>query len=132
MPLATIAFGLILLVASLGTYAAADDPEFMALLPAFLGLLALACGVASLIKKDLRMHLMHGAVLLALVGVVVPLWLLFAFLSENLQGDEGLKIIRIFVTTIVSGLYIYAAVQSFVAARRKRKIAKAGGDADPA
>lgn len=132
MPLATIAFGLILLVASLATYAAADAPDNKALLPAFLGLLVLACGVASLIKKDLRMHLMHAAVLLALVGVIVPLWPLYKFLAKNLEGDEGLRNIGIIVTMFASALYIYAAVQSFVAARRKRKIAKAGGDADPA
>lgn len=127
MPLATIAFGLILLVVSLATYAAADDPPFIALLPAFLGLLALACGVASVVKKNLRMHFMHVAVLLALVGVVVPLWLMVQFLAVELRGDEGLKAIRIFVTVTVSGLYLYAAIQSFVAARRKRKADKLVG-----
>ena len=132
MPLATIAFGLILLVASLGTYAAADDPPFIALLPAFLGLLALACGVASVVKKNLRMHFMHVAVLLAAVGVIVPLWLMVQFLAVELQGDEGLKVIRIFVTVTVSGLYLYAAVQSFVSARRKRKADKLTGKTEDA
>lgn len=130
MPLATIAFGLILLVASLGTYAAADEKHAIALIPAFLGLLALACGVASIIKKDLRMHFMHGAVLLALAGVLVPLFLFVRFLQETLTGDEGLKMIRIFVTVTVSGLYLYAAIQSFVAARRKRKADKLAGKTD--
>ena len=130
MPLTTIAFGLILLVAGLGTYAAADDPAFVALLPAFLGLVALACGVAAVIKKDLRMHLMHLAVLLALVGVVVPLWLFVQFLID-LGGDDGLRLLRIFMTAAVSGLYLYAAVQSFLAARRKRKNEQAPGTPEP-
>ncbi|XAL98411.1 hypothetical protein OT109_12580 [Phycisphaeraceae bacterium D3-23] len=127
MPLATIVFGLILMVASIGTYASADEPELIGLLPAVLGLLALGCGVAALIKKNLRMHLMHAAVLLALAGVLVPLWLLISFLATELQGDQGLKLIRIFVTVTVSGLYLFAAIQTFVAARRKRKVEKVTG-----
>lgn len=132
MPLATIVFGLILMVASIGTYAAADEPKLIGLLPAVLGLIALVCGVTSVFKKNLRMHLMHLAVLAALVGVLVPLGLLVSFLINEIKGDEGLKLIRIFVTVTVSGLYLFAAIQSFVSARRKRKVDKAAGKTDTA
>ena len=129
MPLATIAFGLILILAGLGTYVAADDRELVALLPAVLGFVALACGVGAMLKKHLRMHLIHAAVLVALVGVLFPLFRLWQFLTE-LGDEEGLKLIRIFVTTIVSGLYLYTAIQSFVSARRKRKVDTALGKTD--
>jgi len=131
MPLITVAFGLVLILTSVVTFIAAEDPGIGALLPALLGLVILGCGVASIIKKHLRMHMMHVAVLLAFLALAIPMYGIIKVTIEALEGDEGLAHIRIFITALASALYLYAAVQSFITARRNRKEEKAIVQADP-
>lgn len=120
MPALTILFGVALMAVGIGTYAGSNEPEMGGLLPALFGLLALGLGVGSIVKKDLRMHLMHAAVLLAALGVLIPLIRLVMYLVE-LDRDTQMNLIRVILTVAFSGAYVYAAVQSFRAVRRNRK-----------
>ena len=69
MPKLTMLLGLLLI--GLGLYGyfvlAGDDPSITALIPAFVGGVFLLLGIVGLSRK-LRMHAMHVAVLLALLG----------------------------------------------------------------
>lgn len=127
MPVITILFGTVLMVVGIGTYAASDDKPSALLLPIIFGLIALGLGVASMVKKDMRKHLMHGAVLLATLGVLVPVYQLIASLVEMWQAerDRSLTLLAVLLTVLFSGVYVYLAVQSFRAARRGGKIGTA-------
>ena len=123
MPLFTILFGVALMVVGIGTYAASEDQPSALLLPIVFGLLALGLGVGSLFKPDLRKHLMHGAVLLAALGVLVPVVQLVLRVVAMWQDDRdrSLTLLAVLLTVAFSGAYVYAAVQSFRTARRGRK-----------
>lgn len=120
MPVFTIFFGIALGAVGVGTYAGSVEPSLSALLlQVILGLLAIGLGVGSLVKKEMRMHLMHAAVLLAGLGVIIPL-VRFGFVLWDLKRDEQMQLLRVLLTMTFSAAYVYAAVQSFRAARTKR------------
>ena len=114
----TIGFGLLMMIISIGTYAAAEGQSEWAFAPAGLGLAILACGVGSLIKKEYRMHLMHGAVLLVAIGVIYPLIRLLQFMFP-IDGDS-LTVLRNLLVPLACGAYLYFAIQTFITARRNR------------
>lgn len=121
MPVLTILFGIALMAVGIGTYAGSVEPSLASfLLQMILGVLALTLGVGSIVKKELRMHLMHGAVLLAVMGVIVPT-IKFGIFLFDLPQDEQMQLLRVVLTVLVSAVYVYAAVNSFRAARRNRK-----------
>ena len=72
MPAFTILFGVALMAVGIATYTASEEQPSALLLPIIFGLVAMGLGVGSIVKKDLRMHLMHGAVLIAALGVLIP------------------------------------------------------------
>ncbi len=127
MPVFTLFFGIALMVVGIGTYAASEAKPSALLLPIIFGLIALGLGVASMIKKDLKMHLMHGAVLIATLGVLIPVVQLVLRVLEMWQKerDQALTLMAVLLTVVFSGAYVYAAVQSFRAARRNRKVGTA-------
>lgn len=130
MPALTILFGIALMAVGIGTYAGsptaevATDPDKVRsisdLLPALFGLIALTLGVGAIVKKDVRMHLMHGAVLLAALGVLIPLIRLIMYLL-NMDRYDQMNLIRVILTVGLSAAYVYTAVQSFRSARASRK-----------
>lgn len=122
MPIYTILFGVALIAVGVGTYAGAGEGASLAsfLLQMILGLLAIGLGVGSIVKKDMRMHLMHGAILLAAMGVVVPTIKFVVYLFEMERGQQ-MQLLRVILTVAFSGAYVFAAVQSFRAARKSRK-----------
>ena len=121
MPLFTILFGVALMAVGVGTYiGAGEGASFSAfLLQMILGLLASGLGVGAIVKKEMKMHLIHGAVILAALGVILPLIKFGMYLFE-LEPDVQMKLLRALLTVAFSGAYVYAAVQSFRAARRNR------------
>lgn len=132
MPVITILFGIALMAVGIGTYVGTpeDARSIGDLLPALFGLLALSLGVGSVVKKELRMHLMHGAVLLATLGVLIPLVRLVVYLMDMPTQDQ-MRLVRVILTVAFSGAYVYTAVQSFRAARRDRKDGKDSTPKDP-
>jgi len=121
MPVFTILFGVALMGIGIGTYMGSVEPSLSEfLLQMILGLLAVGLGVGSIVKKEMRMHLMHGAVLLAAMGLIVPA-IRFAIYLFNLPQDEQMQLLRVILTVAFSGAYLYAAIQSFRAARKNRK-----------
>ncbi len=124
MPAFTILFGVALMAVGIGTYAASEDKPSALLLPIIFGLVALGLGVGSVVKQDLRKHLMHAAVLLATLGVLIPVIQLVMHVVAMWQEerDRSLTLLAVLVTVAFSGAYVFAAVQSFRAARRSGRI----------
>lgn len=122
MPIYTILFGAALMAVGVGTYIGAGEGSSLSafLLQMILGLLAIGLGVGSIVKKEMRMHLMHGAILLAALGVIVPTIKFVVYLFE-MERSQQMQLLRVILTVAFSGAYVFAAVQSFRAARRTRK-----------
>ena len=121
MPLFTILFGIALMGIGVGTYVGSVEPSLSEfILQMILGLLALVLGVGSIVKKEMRMHFMHGAVLLAAMGLIVPA-IRFAIYLFNLPQDEQMQLLRVVLTVAFSGAYLYTAIRSFRTARANRK-----------
>jgi len=121
MPIFTILFGVALMAVGVGTYIGAGEGASLTgfLLQMILGLIAIALGVGSIVKKDMRMHLIHGAILLAAMGVIIPTIKFGSYLFQ-LERDVQMNLLRALLTVAFSGAYVFAAVQSFRAARRSR------------
>jgi len=132
MPIFTILFGVALMAIGVGTYiGAGEDASFSAfILQMILGLLAMGLGVGAIVKKEMRMHLIHGAVILAAMGVIVPTIKFGTYLFE-LERSVQMNLVRALLTVAFSGAYVYAAVQSFRAARRNRTSAPSPPPSEP-
>lgn len=119
MPIFTILFGVALMAVGAGTYVGAGPEASLAgfLLQMILGLLAMGMGVGSIVKKEMKMHLIHGAILLAAMGVIVPTIKFLLYLFE-LERSVQMNLLRALLTVAFSAAYVFAAVQSFRAARK--------------
>lgn len=114
----TFAIGAILTALGIVAYVGTGAVSITALIPAFVGVLMLAC--AALARRPaLHRHSIHGALVIALLGAagslmnVVKLGDLFAGTAERPSA--------IVVSTIMFALlvvYLVMGVRSFIAARR--------------
>lgn len=96
-----------------------EKPSFTALIPAFAGVPILLLGLLAL-KEGMRAHAMHGVAALALLGFLLS------------GGRLGMQLIRggeVKMTATISlalmaglcGYLVFACVQSFRAARKRRE-----------
>lgn len=120
MPTLALLVGVVLVAIGLGTYVGTGAQHPTALIPAALGALI---GAAGLVARNprLRMHAMHGAVGVALLGVlgcipgVLRLPSLFAGTAER-----PVAVVAQVVTFVVCLAFVVGAVRSFIEARRSR------------
>lgn len=87
------------------------------LIPAFIGIVFLALGLAARAKPDLNHHLMHGSAALALIAILGSLG------SAIGRGAEGWALFAQIATIVLCGAYLVLAVQSFRQARLARESA---------
>lgn len=113
----TIAVGVLLTLQGAGFYAASDSKSITALIPAFFGLPIALLGVVAL-RPSIRKHAIHGAVFLALLGLLAPIGrIASAGLRFSAAGVSLLLMIVLCAALVVLGL------KSFVDARIRRKAA---------
>ena len=106
------------------TQLGATDRSVTALIPTFLGVPLILLGYFSLIKPTLRMHLMHVAVTLGLLGFLASAG---RFISVMVRKPNiGVGTVANLIMAIICGVFVAACVRSFVAARRART-----ADVDP-
>ena len=90
-----------------------------ALIPAGFGLILMILGHVSQVKESLRKHLMHVAVLIGLIGFIVPL-------TRILSKADDLKVSFPFVLQLAMSIicltFVILCVRSFVTARRLREV----------
>ncbi|MBV9215930.1 MAG: hypothetical protein JO053_07105 [Acidobacteria bacterium] len=119
MPVTAIWFGRLLVVVGIvgyayGLYNGAASPT--ALIPAAFGILLMILGHVAAAKGSLRMHLMHAAVLVALLGFVLSAGRL-AMKARELT--IGAALFSQLAMAILCLLFVILAVRSFIAARRE-------------
>lgn len=125
MPRVTIGFGLVLiLVGFLGaTLALRDNAQpGTALIPAYFGGALTVCGMLALHDK-LRPHAMHAAAAVALIGFLVPAFMVVKVLFTGITRPLAFAMQGIMA--VVCGGFVLLAVRSFFQARRAREISKA-------
>lgn len=122
MPSTSIAFGTILiLIGILGAVAGYLNGRYSntALIPAAFGILLALCGFIAWKKPNLRKHLMHGALLVALLGVIGTLFSpgIKNFLTTGHVGDSTSFAAQLSMAAVCI-LFLILGIKSFIDARR--------------
>ena len=118
----TTVFGIVFVLLGVGLYFGSGRESVTALIPSFIGVLFLICAAIATTEKR-RMHAMHAAVLLALIGFGGSVGgLVGAF--KAMGGAELERPTATYgraVMAVLCVIFVVAAVRSFIAARRARK-----------
>lgn len=110
------------LIGIAGAIAAQSDGKFSmtALIPLFFGVPLILFGLLAQMKENLRKHLIHAALVVALLGLI---GVLFSPAIKGLIAGDGIKNMTSFIAqtsmAIVCLSFIIAGVKSFIAARTK-------------
>lgn len=94
-----------------------------ALIPSFVGLLMMLFGFLALNEK-MRMHAMHGAVLVGLLGCLAGLGRGAMGLGKFFSGDPSLNqrsFLFVWLMAFICAAFVVVCVNSFIAARRNRE-----------
>jgi hypothetical protein len=117
----TLVIGGILVVLGVVAYVATGAASVTALIPAFVGLLLVICGVIAARGERARMHATHAALTIALLGALGSLMQVVK-LGEVFAGTAA-RPAAVIVSTVMFVLlvgYIVLGVRSFIAARKAR------------
>lgn len=125
MPRVTIGFGFILIVVgAFGAYMATQSgaKPVTAMIPAYFGIALLIAGMVALQEK-LRMHSMHVAVLIGLIGFLIPGFMVVKTLFAG-EIARPLACAMQGIMTVTCAGYVFLCVKSFIAARKARVAAE--------
>ena len=117
----TVAFGVVLIVLGLASYFLTGRVSVTALIPSAFGVVLALCGMIARDDRR-RKHAMHGAVVIALLGLggTVPGLLKIGSLLDG----TAVRPAAVFAQTIMAVLmviYLVMAIKSFIAARAARR-----------
>jgi hypothetical protein len=117
----TVGYAILLIMIGISFYVGTGRASMTALIPAFLGLPILICGVLAL-QERYRKHAMHAAVMLALLAFLGSLRAV-PQLPQLIEGTAARPsaIIAQLLTAVLSLTYVVLGVKSFVDVRRARK-----------
>ena len=123
MPSTTIALGAALIVLGVGSYVLTNAVSLTALIPAAFGLVLVATGVIAQ-NERLRMHAMHAAVVVALLGFLGSARGVMG-IGKVLDGTavRPAAIVAQTIMALLTLAYIVIAVRSFIRARAARRAA---------
>jgi hypothetical protein len=128
VPVVTVIIGALLVALGLwGRFGTEHGAESItSLIPAFLGLPLVLLGLLAL-KESFLKHAMHAAAMLGLIGLVAGAARLavVAIRGGNLQGASA---VSTELMTLVCAVYVALCVNSFIAARRRRRQREAVAD----
>ena len=121
MPSTAIGCGLSLILVGLVGYIYGimdGKASVTALIPAFFGIVIAILGALAQSKESLRKHLMHGALLVALIGFIVPLARVLSLPKIALTP----AVISQLAMALICILFVIIGLQSFFNARRSREV----------
>ena len=117
-----ILFGILLILLGIGGFIGTGSAHKTALIPAYFGAPIALFGVLAL-KPNLRMHAMHGAVLvglLAFLGALVMVIKVLARLAGGQPIERPIAFWMQLLMLLISGVFVLLCVRSFIQARRNR------------
>lgn len=120
MPRITVIFSLIFIALGLGGYFLTGGVHKTALIPAAIGVVLLVLGLLAG-KENLRMHVMHAALLvglLALLGTARSLLKLPAAIEGTAERPGA--VFAQAATAVLALVYLALGVRSFIEARKAR------------
>lgn len=126
MTLIAIVCGFLLILIGIIGYGygiANSNASLTALIPAVLGVILVALGAAARAKENLRKHLMHGALVVALLGFLatVSSFLKLPTLFDG-TAQRPAAVVAQFATAVVFLAFLILGIRSFIDARRNRAV----------
>ena len=121
MPSTSIACGTLLVLIGILGYVngvMTNHASVTALIPAFFGIVLLLLGIVARKNEGLRKHLMHAAVLVALLGFLASAGRLLSKVSEITYNAAVVSQVSM---ALVCLLFVILAVKSFIDARRRNE-----------
>ena len=118
MPSTAIWIGRILILIGIAGYAYGffgGSASITAMIPAFFGIVLTLLGHFASAKESMSKHLMHAAMLVALIGFVLPAGRLLSKFSDITLSAAYLSQIGMALFCL---LFVVLGVRSFIAARR--------------
>lgn len=118
MPNTAIWFGRLLLLVGIVGYAYGmyiGSPSVTAFIPAAFGVVLMILGHFAIRSEGMRKHLMHAALLVALIGFIVPAGRLISKLSDL---TISAAVVSQLAMAILCLLFVVLGIRSFAAARR--------------
>lgn len=127
MPKVTVLLGGLLIVLGGGFFVATGSTAVTALIPAFFGVPVLLLGaVAAQGSEKVRMHTMHAAVMITLLGALAGLGM---GVPKLLAGNMRAAPIEQALMGVICVVHVVLSVRSFIAARKARQAAEAAAHA---
>ncbi|SVB38896.1 uncharacterized protein METZ01_LOCUS191750 [marine metagenome] len=118
LPLVAMLEGLFLIVMGVIFYLFPEDKQSVtALIPSFIGLGLLIPGYLAYTNENMKMHAMHVAVLVSLIGTLGGAM----GLPDMIAGDFNRPTIARLILLIICGEYMFFSIMSFRQARIKRE-----------
>lgn len=120
MPTTAITSGILLILLGIIGYVLGminARASLTAFIPAAFGLLLLIFGLIAKSNENLRKHLMHAAVVVGLLGFLMPAFRILSRLGEFTVNAANLSQIAMAVICLV---FVILSVKSFIDARRNR------------
>jgi hypothetical protein len=118
MPNISINFGRLLIFLGVAAYAYGyffANPSVTALIPAIFGAILMVLGYVANAKESLRKHLMHVAVLIGLVGFIIPVFRIVSKISEFSLTFASVMLI---LMAVICLSFVILCVKSFINARK--------------
>lgn len=118
MPITSILCGILLIAIGAAGYVYgmnAGTASITALIPAFFGIVMVICGGVAQASEGLRKHLMHVAVVVALLGFILTAGRLLMKVTELVLSPAVLSQISMAVVCLI---FVLLAIRSFAAARK--------------
>lgn len=118
MPATAILFGRLLILLGIigygyGIYSGAAS--FTALIPAIFGLILMVLGHIASSKESLRKHIMHAAVVVGLLGFLLPAGRILSTLGNFKFSFAAAMLI---LMAVLCGAFVALCVKSFIDTRR--------------
>lgn len=120
MPGTSIVIGLLLIIIGVAGYVYgmnAGNASVTAMIPAFFGLVIAACGAISMSSEGLRKHLMHLAVVVALLGFILTAGRLLMKIGDITFSPAVASQASMAVVCLI---FVLLGIRSFAAARSNR------------
>lgn len=120
MPSAAIACGVLLILIGVTGYFYGllnGNASLTALIPAVFGAALAILGYLAKSRENLRMHIMHAAVLIGLLGFLIPAWRVLSRFNELALSAAIVSQVSM---ALVCLIFVILCVKSFIAARRSR------------
>jgi len=118
MPSISIICGFFLIVIGIAGYVYGrmeNASSVTALIPAFFGIVLLLLGLLAKAKENLRKHLMHAAVVISLIGFILPAGRLLSKLGSITLSAAVISQIAMAVICL---FHVILSIQSFINARK--------------